>query len=521
MGLLALVSLFLFAPMAAAQPAAATEIVDSAKDLAKRIDVQIEQKLNAAKVPIAPQASDTEFFRRLNLDLAGHIPTLLQCRDFLDDESSGKRAVWTENLFDSDRFATHFSQVWGTVLLSNRAEANLLAQRQGFERWLRDRFKLNQGFDQTAKELMAQARKSGEPGSPNAFIAYHGGKPEEQSGAVARVFLGIKIECAQCHPHPFAKWSKQQFWEFAAFFDPKGIKPAAEKGSFLRPQIPMPGTGKLVKARFLDGSEPPETLQASPKTTLANWIASKDNPYFAKAAADHVWSYFFGVSLLEPILETEKDKDKSALTHPELLNLLANELIEHDFDLRYLIRSIVYTNAYQRSSKGTDDEQLALFGRMPIRALSAEQLFDSFMVATNSKMPGSSAPNALSPSFPGFKTAPNERSQFLLKFYDTAKATEASTSILQALYLMNSKFLNDRIDAKSNSMLPVLAATAPDAKRQLQTLYLMVLSRPPSAKELERLAPIVSSGGVNGDRVGALRDVLWALLNSTEFALNH
>jgi hypothetical protein len=363
-------------------------------------------------------------------------------------------------------------------------------------------------------------RKPGEMGLPNAFAAYHGNKPEEQTGAVARVFLGVKIECAQCHPHPFADWTKQQFWEFAAFFDPKGVKPAGN-GTFLRPEIPMPGKGKLVKAKFLDGTEPPATMPANPRTTLANWIASKENPYFAKAAADHVWSYFFGVSLLEPLLE--KEKDKNVLTHPELLNLLAKELADHDFDLKYLTRAIVHTKAYQRTSvvTGKADEQLALFGRMPVRALSADQLFDSFMVATNSKPPQQQyLGNPQFQQFDGFNNVQNERTKFLLKFYDTAKSTEASTSILQALFLMNSKFLNDRIDPKTNSMLPVLAEKG-NGKRQVETLYLMVLSRLPSAKELQQVVPFVESGGPTGDRAHALGDVLWALLNTSEFALNH
>lgn len=502
---------------AAKVPALGDPVV-RAKDLAKRIDALIEKKWQGNKIKPAPKATDTEYFRRLFLDLAGQVPSLLDMRDFLDNESLDKRTEWTEKLLEGERYPIHFSYVWRGILLSNRTEANLAGQRQSFEKWLHDRLRINQGHDETARDLITLLRKPGEVGAPNAFTAYYGNKAEEQAGAVARAFLGVKIECAQCHPHPFAEWSKQQFWEFAAFFNPQGIKPAGN-GQFLRPEITMPGAaGKKLKAKFLDGTEPRETMPDNPRTSLAKWATAKDNPYFAKATADHVWSYFFGVSILEPLLE----KEKSGVTHPELLDLLAKELVENAYDAKHLIRAIVYTQAYQRTSKANakDEDQLALFARMPVRGLTADQLFDSFMVATNSK-PESSMINNMYALQPGFNGPQTERNQFMVRFADSAKSTEATTSILQALYLMNSKFINERIDPKSNSVLPVLAGTSGNAKRQLETLFLIALSRQPTATELGQLVPYVETGGTNNDRAQAFSDVLWALLNSSEFALNH
>jgi hypothetical protein len=504
-----------------------------AKALAAKIDAILTKKWKGTKVKSAPLANDTEFFRRLTLDLTGQIPSLLEIRDFLDDDSPDKRSQWTEKMLDGDRYPVHFSYVWRSIMLTTRSEGNLVNARMLFEKWLQDRLQANMKYDQIAKEMVTLFKKPGEPGSPNAFNAFNGTKPEEQTGSVARVFLGVKIECAQCHPHPFADWTKQQFWEFAAFFEPKSVK--GGPNGYQRPEILIPGTKKTVKAKFLDGTEPPEATPEQPRFVLANWIATKQNPFFARATADHLWAQFFGVSLLEPLLETQnakekekekgKDKDKekeqSVITHPELLNLLTSELIAHDFDLKHLIRAIVYTEAYQRTSKSKskDEEQLALFARMPIRALTADQLFDSFMVATNSKVEAQSYQPV--PQFNPGGAMYSERNQFLLKWADTAKPIDASTSILQALHLMNSKFINDRIDPKNNSVLPVLANTNAGTKRQLETLFLMVLTRPPSAKELATLAPYVDSGGPTGDRAQAFADVMWALLNSSEFAVNH
>jgi hypothetical protein len=489
-----------------------------ARELAKRIDATIMTKWKAAKIKPAPAAADTEFFRRVMLDLTGQVPTLLEVRDFLDDPNPNKRTDWIERLLADERYPMHFSYVWRGVMLSTRTEANLVPARQSFERWLQDRLKTNQRHDITARELLMLVRKPGEPGAPNAFTIYHGNKAEEQTGAAARVVLGVNIECAQCHPHPFADWTKQQFWEFAAFFNQQGIKTAGN-GMFQRPEIVMPGSEKKVKGKFLDGTVPPETSPDNPRTQLAFWATKKDNPYFAKATVDHLWSYFFGVSLLEPLQASEK----TGVTHPELLDLLAKELVDCNFDVKHLIRGIVYTQAYQRTSKftGKDDEQLAFFARMPVRGLSADQLFDSFMVATNT--PHSESPTVytnVNVQFVGPGLL-NERNQFLVKFADIAKSTEASTSILQALYLMNSSFINNRIDPRTNSVLQVLAGTKGSAKRQVETLFLIALSRAPSESELQQVVPYVESGGTSGNRAQALGDVLWALLNSSEFAVNH
>jgi hypothetical protein len=283
-----------------------------------------------------------------------------------------------------------------------------------------------------------------------------------------------------------------------------------------RPEIKIPNTEKVVQATFLDGTKPDESTSQNGPTVLANWVATRENPFFARAAVDHLWTYFFGVSLLEPIQEGPE----GAITHPDLLNMMAKEFADHNFDLQYLTRAIVYSKTYGRSSKPATNtpEASALFAHMPVRSLSAEQLFDSFCQATFYIEQNN--PNR-NPQLDAFNGVTTPRGSFIQKFAEKGSRTEKQTSILQALFLMNNKFVHDRIDPKYNEKFAVLCAPDYDPTQAVETLYLMVLSRPATEREANQLIPYVQRGGPTGDRARALTDIYWALLNSSEFMLNH
>ena len=320
----------------------------------------------------------------------------------------------------------------------------------------------------------------------------------------------------------------EQFWEFAAFFSglqPRnlpGIQPVPKANPGSR-QIKIPGTDKVVKAKFLDGQEPLWKDNDSPRVVLADWVTSPDNPYFAKATVDLVWSYFFGVSLLEPIMEPSDD---SPITYPELLDEIARQFIEQKFDLKFLIKAIVHTEAYQRVSTGltaASKEEYNLFIRMPVRGLTPEQLFDSVAEATHYE-----SATGVMPINQPFNLPTSPRAQFLNKFTNQDRRHETQTSILQALFLMNGKFLAERVQPENNLSFNTLinsidAATGnplPTAKR-IESLYVWVLARLPRPDETERLVRYIDSGGATGDPRRAMSDVDWALLDSAEFMLNH
>jgi hypothetical protein len=499
-----------------------------AQALAKRIDELIDARLAKAGIKAAPAAADHEFFRRLCLDLNGRIPTLTDVPDFLDDDRPDKRAIWVERIIDNEGkdskklFARHFATVLRSWMLSGNSNNNFQVQFQEplFEAWLQQKILADKGYDQIVRELLtSQPFQQGGP-SPSAFFLDNELKPENLAGSASRIFLGVKLECAQCHKHPFASWTKNQFWEFAAFFS--NVNPNQPRRPGVAPvnlklgELKIPGTDKTAKAKFLDGKNPNFEGATDARGVLADWITSPENPFFAQAAVDNVWHHFFGVSLLEPISEPQEEGPPA---YPELLELVTREFKAHHFDLKFLVRAIVHTRAYQRTSvapkAGKDD--VVHYAHMPVRGLTPEQLFDSVAEATEYQEPA----GMIQQPFQVFNAPATPRREFLAKFSGQARRAEAHTSILQALFMMNGKFLTERTRLETNKSLQTIASSPTSPARRLETLYMMVLSRPPRPEEAKRLVPYLESGGPTRNQGQAISDVFWALLNSGEFSLNH
>jgi hypothetical protein len=510
--------------------------------LSRKIDQMIAATQKEAGVTPAPRADDSTYFRRLNLDLVGRISELNDHRDFLDNSDPDKRWAWVDRLLGADprfldSYARHFASIWRTQILGSNVQQQFIGFAPGFEMWLQERLKSNTPYNRLVHELLTSSgnnpnvgfRNGGANANPAAFFFVNENKPENLAAATTRTFLGVKLECAQCHAHPFAKWSREQFWEFAAFFSgiqPNlrgGVQPVQKVNTGTR-QIKIPGTDKTVKAKFLTGKEPAWKEGDSPRTVLADWVTAADNPYFARAAVDQIWSYFFGISLLEPIMEPSDD---SPVTHPELLDELARQFIEQKFDLKFLIKAIVHSEAYQRASTGTTKatkEDYNLFTRMPVRGMTPEQLFDSVAEATHLEDRNGGG----NPYFQPFNNQQmTPRAQFLNKFTNQDRRHETQTSILQALFMMNGKFIAGRVKPENNLSFDTLINSRDlsgkpllTAKR-IESLYIWVLARPPRPEESERLTRYVDSGGPTADQRRALSDIYWALLNSAEFMLNH
>jgi hypothetical protein len=517
--------LLVFVPLGGAQTSHGDKIKEEVLALGRRIDGFIEARCKEAGVELAPPASDSVYFRRLNLDLGGRIPTLTAARDFVDDPDPHKRWDRVNQLLAQKTYGEHFARVWRAHLLSNSNNQFLQGLTPGFDLWLNDRLINNVGYDKIVHEILSTPANvnmnvnfNGQlAGSPAAFFLANENKPENLAGATTRVFLGVKLECAQCHSHPFAKWTRDQFWEFAAFYasTPQNFRGAFQQAAIVDPnrrEIQIPGTNKTVKAKFLTGQEPNWKEGGEPRKVLADWITSSDNPYFARATVDQLWSYFFGVSLLEPILEPNEE----AITHADLLDEMARELVIHKFDLKFLIQAIVHTKAYQRSSSASakvGQEEHQLFARMPVRGLTPEQLYDSVLEATYQQE---------TPAYMGnpqnfFNQLQSPRAQFLAKFTSQEKRNETQTSILQALFLMNGKAMAERLRPENNVSLGTLIRVSNPTEKKLETLFLMVLSRLPRPEESARLVRYIESG----DQRRTIPDVYWALLNSAEFMLNH
>ncbi len=494
---------------------------------------KIDQRLGAAwdkDVKPAPLADDAEFFRRAHLDLAGRIPSVTEARDFLEDDRPDKRRLWVDRILQADpddasyrdAYVGHFANVWRAWLLA-QTNQQALQQQPSLELWLRQRLKANVGYDRLVRDLLTQQAGPANPGlggpadgTAAAFYQANENRPENLAGSTARLFLGVKLECAQCHDHPFDKWTRNQFWEYAAFFTdvPQPGRPGQPPGRAPRGEIKVAGTDKVAKARFLDGTEP-KWKDDGTRPTLVEWMTAADNPFFARAAVNRLWAHFFGVGLVD---QSEGPGDENPASHTELLDELARAFVEHKYDVKFLVRALTASQAYQRASALSHPSQkdLRLFARMPLRGLSPEQLFDSLAVATEYQETMTAGPRV---NFIGGPQSP--RSQFLAKFAAQDQKTDYQTSILQALYLMNNEFIADRTSVRTNRTLATLAEQRTGTARKVESLYLVVLSRKPRPEESERFVKYVDAGGAPGDPKKALADVFWVLLNSPEFLLNH
>jgi uncharacterized protein DUF1549/uncharacterized protein DUF1553 len=474
------------------------------EQLAARIDHWVAARWAEKGIQPAPLADDAEFYRRLSLDLNGRIPSVLDLSYFLDDRRPDKRRLWVAELIAGDDhrdlFVRHWAAWWHEFLFSRTTNQRARFIGRQLEPWLREQVKANAPYNRMVRELLA-----GDEG--RSFYRANEDKPENLAGNTARLFLGVNLECAQCHDHPTARWTRQQFWETAAFF-----APGARDGDTAK--IKLPNTGQVARARFLDGGEPSWAPQGNPRAVLAEWLASPQNPYFARALVNRLWEYFLGTGLTEPVEATGPDNPPS---HPELLDELAGQFMAHCFDVEYLIRAIANCRIYQLTSRktgpGPDDPRL--FARMAVRGLSPDQVYDSLIEALGVPDRAVAAPSL----FGGQPATP--RGELLVQFGDIAERRAGrQTSILQALYLMNGAFLEEAL-AGSKNLATVQANVAGTVDQNLADLYLAALSRRPTPDELRRLHKYVASGGPAHDRKAALADVFWALLNCGEFLMNH
>ncbi len=519
--------------------------------LTARIDALIAKQWEAQKVTPAPQADDAEFLRRVYLDLTGRIPRVSEARAFIEDKDPDKRRKLVNQLLDSPNYVTHFTNTWRALLLPQSNDPQVQGQAPQLEVWLRKRFKENAPYNEMVREILTadafgQGRAGKRPGTfeptPAAFYQANENKPENLAAATSRLFLSVKVECAQCHDHPFAKWTRTQFWEYAAFFsglqqnqpNPDGM---AQGFDPKRRQIAIPNakTKTIVTAKFLDGSGPAWKDSDETRKVLADWATSAQNPFFAKATANRIWSHLFGIGIVEPV---DEFSDENQPSHPELLDELAKGLADNHFDLKYLIRAITASRAYQLTSETTDpsQEDIRLFARMPIKGLTPEQFFDSLSVATIYKAVANQQDRDN-----GFSTA---RAEFLARFSNPVdKKTEHQTSILQALAIMNGDFSGDAVNPdteaigflfgkaahdefsmrlhRCHTMAAIYDSPFMNTREKLDTLYLSVLSRKMRADEVEKMVKFVEGGGKRKDSRKALADVFWTLLNCSEFNLNH
>ena len=492
--------------------------------------------------PVA-RASEAELLRRVYLDLAGRTPTVTEVRHYLQDTDPDRYQALVNRLVGSSDHASHLATTWRTFLIPEGVDLTAFGGREAFDRWLAERFESGEPYDAIVRQLLLAEGRLSKSG-PLLFYSAAKLDPDRLAGQTSRVFLGIRLECAQCHDHPFEPWTQEDFWSYAAFFA-RISRPQAELESVStvmqvrdvdRGDVMLPETETVVPPRFLgesfaDGAEGPGEATAR-RQRLAKWLTSGENPYFARATVNRIWSLMFGRGIVDPV------DDFGSVHLPisaELLDTLASQLIDSGFDLRAVTRTVALSQAYQLSSAAPDmtgdmtgedaadeAENIALrrlkhFGQMELKTLTAGQLYDCITVATLLDQSGGT-----NTSFQLNRFGNSSREAFVQQFASPAgNRVEYMSGIPQALTLMNGGLIDSATEVSSSGLLKSLDAPFFTNDQRIEVLFLATLSRSPSPSEWTMLRDAVAKDASSADRREVLADVLWALLNSAEFSLNH
>jgi Protein of unknown function (DUF1549)/Protein of unknown function (DUF1553) len=514
----------------------------AARKIAAAIDKHITADWTARGIKPAPLADDEEFCRRVYLDIIGRIPKVSEVRAFAADPGADKRWKLVETLLSKPGYANHMAEAiraaWLPETISDQFKSFL---GENYEAYLRRKLAVGVPLDQIVKETLTADVQVGQRGriafTQNAdsdsqalqfFYQALEAKPENLGSMVTRALLGVKLECAQCHDHPFAPYTREQFWQFAAFFGeftplpPVGpsfvgpLQPQYAKNRITIPGNAKGGNPKQVSARFLDDSAPVWNEQRTPRQELAEWIGSANNPYFARNVVNRVWHQYFGVGIVEPI---DEPGDANPPSHPELLDELATAFRDSGFDLRVLVKGITGSRAYQLTSKLTHPTQAdpRRFARMNMKGLTGSQIFDSFVTATGVRVNPNGNVNRFDTTTGGVN-----RFSYQSLFPIPQKPAETQTSILQALTVMNGRLVADQTSIEKGEVLGAIAdAPFLTTDKKVEALFLAALTRKPTDEEKEKFGSYVERGGPSGDKNKALADAFWVLLNSTEFLFNH
>ncbi len=491
--------------------------------LARNIDAAIDARLRAEKVAPSPRCDDAEFVRRVYLDITGHIPSADKAATFLDSREPNKRAKLIDDLLASNDYGKHQADIWQTLLMP-RTSDNRFIPFDKMAKWLETRFNDNMPWDQMVRDLLTARGDMDKNGAVVYFLA--NATPDKLTDNATRTFLGVQLQCAQCHNHPFTGWKQDEYWGMAAFFTkvrmdgrPQqvirqgGTLSISESGKG-RP-IRLPISAKRVPPKFLQGEQPKFAAGDAYRPVLADWMTSANNPYFSRAMVNRLWAQFFGRGIVNPVDDMH---DGNVPSHPQLLAELSAQFAANGFDVKYLIRALCNSAAYQRTSKpiaGNSDAGPELFGRMAIKVLTPEQLFDSLgqVVGNPSRV---NLPRRAANAVAAARLRNITPRTLFVAFFkgdDNADPTEYQAGIPQVLRLMNAPQLNN-----ASMLAPMLQANKPP-RQIVEHLYLATLSRRPTAHELERSLSLVRKHP--DERRQAYGDILWVLLNSSEFTLNH
>ncbi len=484
------------------------------------IDKHVWNQLQKLGLPPSGPADDAVFLRRVYLDTIGTMPTAAEARKFLASKDPKKRTKLIDELLDRPEYSDYWSMRWSDLLRVDR-EAVTAQGSVAMARWLKRQFAENRPYDEFVREIMT-ARGSITRESPAGFFKTLG-KAEVMSRSVSQLFLGVRIECAQCHHHPSEKWAQDDYLALAGFFTGVSPKRLPEGGEAIIAKagtdLKHPLTGKLVPARALGAAPVEFEPGVDRRAYLADWMTSPSNPYLARAIANRLWSHYFGRGLVEPLDDL---RATNPATNEPLLDELAHHLKAVKFDIKALTRTMLNSNVYQLGS-GTavnkEDEQN--FSHVMSRTLPAEVLLDALSQATGVPEKFNGWPEGVR----AIQMWDNRIPSYFLKIFGRpvrASVCECERSndpsIAQALHLLNAPEIEAKVRARLGTARRLAESKMSEADI-VEELYLGMLARRPNDRERSILLELFRDAAA--DRRAAVEDAMWVLLNSKEFMYRH
>lgn len=502
----------------------------------QEINDQIRATWKDNEVEPSPVADDAEWMRRVYLDIVGHIPPVEDVEKFIADKDKAKRTKLIDRLLDDPAYVRNWTTIWTNLCIGQQTPRRV--SREGMQKFFREAFGKNRPWKDVVTDLVTAEGHYEENGAANFLLAQMQDQDDgvQMTAKTTRLFMGMQVQCTQCHDHPFNDWKQDQFWQFNSFFrqtgkvdhrrfDSKTGRMVDDFSEVVERDFSGPvyfekrnGLMKVAYPVYL-GSEVDPGPSTDRRKELARLMTAGERPMIALAYINRLWEHFYGMGFSNPI---DDISTHIPVTHPALFNRLAEEFVKSGYDCKQAMRWIANSEPYNLTSRGTKKNtrdnpaigESALFTHVYVKPMTAEQLYDSLIIATNAHKSGRS----------GWEQAEVQRREWLGQFVrtfgndDGGETTSFDGTIPQALMMMNGALVKDAVSVKSGSHLHDLLSGKGNEIQKIQKLYLTALGRNPTKPELSTAQKFLKG---TPDTLSVYQDLFWALLNSNEFIFNH
>jgi hypothetical protein len=484
------------------------------------IDGLVYKKLRKLNVLLSEPCDEADYLRRVYLDVIGTLPTADEARRFLHDRRPDKRARLVDELLGRPEYADYWALKWSDLL---RIDRQALGHKRayGYYKWVRDSLAHNKPYDQFVREIVTAEGPLGEVGPASFYKAVT--KPGEAASTLSQVFLGVRIACAECHHHPFDRWSQADFYGMQAFFTPVAVRGGPRDEALLASgpaEAKNPRTGETSFAHALAVSSPRELPKGDPRPALADWMTAPDNPWFARNLANRLWAHFVGRGLVEPVDDVRATNPPS---NPELLDALARSFVESKYDVKQLIRTITASRVYELSSSpnATNERDQQNASRALFKRIDAEVLLDMVCQATGVPEKFAGVPVGSR----AIQLWDSKVPHYFLKLFGRPVRVSAcecerahEPGVAQVLHLLNSPEIHAKLAHDGGTVARLVREKADDTALA-EELYLTFCSRYPTEKEKQVAVEHLKKNAIK--RREAAEDLAWSLMNSLEFVFNH